>query len=117
MFYHPRINDVIVDVNRLVKPELCIVDARVGLEGWGGVYAKPIVRPVRRVIIGRDPVSVDAMMSRVMGFDPATIRHIVETAQFDRGTLYPHLLGESLESLIQSFQRPAKLRETALVAS
>ena len=93
MFYHPRINDVIVDVNRLVKPELCIVDARVGLEGWGGVYAKPIVRPVQRVIIGRDPVSVDATMSRVMGFDPATIRHIVETAQFDRGTLYPHLLG------------------------
>jgi uncharacterized protein (DUF362 family) len=116
IFYHPHINEVIVDVNRLVKPDLCIIDARMGLEGWGGSNAKPIVRSVQRLIIGGSPVSVDATMSRVMGFDPVTIRHIVETAQYDRGTLHPHLLGESFESSIQQFQRPSKLRSSTLVS-
>jgi len=31
-FYHPYINDVIVDLNRVVRPDLCIVDATIGLE-------------------------------------------------------------------------------------
>ncbi len=35
-FYHANINEVIVDLNRLVRADLCIVDARVGLEGWAG---------------------------------------------------------------------------------
>lgn len=115
MFYHPHINDVIVDVNRLVKPDLCIIDARVGLEGWGGLNATPVLRPVHRLIIGRTPVSVDATMARIMGFDPETIRHIVETARHDRGSLRPQLLGESLPSSTIQFQRPPKLRSTALI--
>ncbi len=32
-FYHPHINDVIIDLNRFVKLGLCIVDAIVGMEG------------------------------------------------------------------------------------
>jgi len=35
-FYHSRIDDVIVDLARLIRPDLSIVDARVGIEGWNG---------------------------------------------------------------------------------
>lgn len=47
-FYHSDINDVIVDLNRFIRPNLCIVDARVGLEGWEG----PKSRSLNRFIIG-----------------------------------------------------------------
>jgi uncharacterized protein (DUF362 family) len=115
MFYHPHINEVIIDVNSLVKPDLCIIDARLGLEGWGGLNANPVLRPLQRLIIGRNPVSVDSTMSRIMGFDPETIRHIVEIAKYDRDVLHPQILGESIESSVQQFQKPTKLRSTAII--
>jgi len=62
-FYHANINEVIIDLNRLLRPDLCIVDARVGLEGWAG----PKTRRLNTFILGRKPVSVDATMARVMG--------------------------------------------------
>ena len=71
-FYHANINEVIVDLNRLVRPDLCIVDARVGLEGWEG----PKTRHLNAFILGRKPVSVDATMARVMGFKAERIRHV-----------------------------------------
>jgi len=80
-FYHAYINEVIVDLSRTVRPDLCIVDARVGLEGWEG----PKTRCLNIFILGRDPVSVDATMARVMGFKPEKIRHLVEAEKHGLG--------------------------------
>ena len=101
-FYHPYINNVIVDLNRLVRPDLCVVDARVGLEGWAG----PRMRHINTLIVGRNPVSVDATMARVMGFEPERIHHLVEAKEYDLGTLNPKILGESIESTTVKFKSP-----------
>jgi uncharacterized protein (DUF362 family) len=111
VFYHPYINEVIVDINRLVRSDLCLVDARVGLEGV--VKGKP--RTVNALILGRRPVSVDATMVRLMGFQPGGIRHLVEAEKYGLGTLHPNVLGESLESIKVDFKSPSKLKPTALV--
>ncbi len=100
--YHASINEVVVDLNRLVRPDLCIVDARVGLEGWEG----PKTRRLNTFILGSRPVSVDATMARVMGFKPEKIRHLVEAEKYDLGTLNPKVLGENLESAIVKFKPP-----------
>ena len=55
-FYHPKINEVIVDLARIIKPNLNIVDARVGVEGWNG----PKTRKLDAFIVGRGAVSVDS---------------------------------------------------------
>jgi uncharacterized protein (DUF362 family) len=73
-FYHPDIHEVILDLNRMFRSGLCLVDGRVGLEGV--ISGNP--RRLGCIILGRNPVSVDATMARVMGFDPERIRHIVE---------------------------------------
>ncbi len=111
-FYHPHINEVIVDLNRFVKPDLCVVDARVGLEGWAG----PKQRRVNMFIVGSKPVSVDATMARVMGFNPENIRHLVYAEKYGLGTLYPKVLGESLKSKAVKFKPPSNLSPTAYVS-
>lgn len=109
-FYHAHINEVIVDLNRLVRPDLCIVDARVGLEGWEG----PKTRRLDTFILGRKPVSVDATMARAMGFEPESIRHLVEAERYGLGTLNPRILGKSLRSTTVKFKPPSHLSQTAL---
>ena len=101
-FYHPHINDVIVDINRLIRPSLCIVDARVGLEGWAG----PKSRRLDRFIIGRKPVSTDATMARIMGFKPEEVLHLVEAEKYDLGSMNPTVLGEKIEASTVKFNPP-----------
>ncbi len=99
--YHPRIDNVIVDLNQFVKPDLCIVDARVGVEGWNG----PKTRELDVLIIGRQPVSVDATMTRMMGFEPEQVSHLMKAADYELGTLNPEILGESIESIKVEFNK------------
>ncbi len=101
-FYHPNINDVIVDLNRFIRPNLCIVDARVGLEGWEG----PKSRSLNRFVIGTKPVSTDATMARIMGFEPERANHLVEAANYDLGSLTPKIVGEKIETSKIQFNPP-----------
>jgi uncharacterized protein (DUF362 family) len=103
-FYHSKINEVIVDLARIIKPNLNIVDARVGVEGWNG----PKTRKLDAFIVGREAVSVDSTMARIMGFEPEQIRHIMETYDYDLGTINPKIIGESIESMAVKFN-PASL--------
>ncbi|MBY8997281.1 MAG: DUF362 domain-containing protein [Candidatus Thorarchaeota archaeon] len=98
-FYHSKINEVIVDLARIIKPNLNIVDARVGVEGWNG----PETRKLDAFIVGRGAVSVDSTMARIMGFEPEQVRHIMDTLNYDLGTITPSVLGESIESMAVKF--------------
>lgn len=101
-YYHSRIDDVIVDLARLIRPDLSIVDARVGIEGWNG----PTTRRLDAFILGHGPVSVDATLARIMGFEPEEIRHLVKSAKYDLGTLGPNVRGSSIESVAVKFESP-----------
>ena len=109
--YHSAINEVIVDLNRFVKPDLSIVDARTGLEG----VLRGRTREVNTIIVGRKPASVDAVMASIMGFNPESIRHLVMAARYSLGTLYPRCVGEPLESTRVPFKMPSNLSSTALI--
>ncbi|MHA1965288.1 MAG: DUF362 domain-containing protein [Candidatus Thorarchaeota archaeon] len=103
-FYHSKIKEVIVDLARIIKPNLNIVDARVGVEGWNG----PKTRKLDAFIVGRGAVSVDSTMARIMGFDPKRIRHIMDSYDYDLGTIDPSVLGEAIESIAVNFNPPKK---------
>ncbi|MGD8545418.1 MAG: DUF362 domain-containing protein [Candidatus Bathyarchaeota archaeon] len=108
-FYHNRISEVIVDINRLVRPDLCIVDARVGLEGWEG----PKKRQINAFLLGRNPASVDATMARLMELNPERIRHLVKAEKFNLGSLHPKILGAALDSMVVQFKLPSNLSPRA----
>ncbi|MFW9927302.1 MAG: DUF362 domain-containing protein [Candidatus Thorarchaeota archaeon] len=102
-FYHSRINEVIVDLARIIRPNLNIVDARVGIEGWNG----PKTRKLNAFIVGHGAVSVDATMARIMGFKPEEIRHIMNAFDYNLGTVDPTVIGETIESITMKFN-PAR---------
>jgi uncharacterized protein (DUF362 family) len=110
-FYHPEIHEVILDLNRMFRSSLCLIDGRVGLEGV--ISGKP--RSLGCVILGRNPVSVDATMARAMGFDPERIRHIVEAERDGLGSLHPEVLGDDPGSHVVEFRTPSGLKENAVL--
>jgi uncharacterized protein (DUF362 family) len=109
-FYHPQINEVILDLNRMFRSDLCLIDGRIGLEGV--TSGNP--RVMECLITGRDPVSVDATMARAMGFEPERIRHIVEAEKYGLGSLYPEVVGDDLDAHRVLFRAPSGLSKDAL---
>ncbi len=110
-FYHPDIHGVILDLNTLFRSGLCLIDGRTGLEGV--ISGRP--RSLGCVILGRNPVSVDATMARVMGFDPGRIRHIVEAGSRGLGSLHPRVVGDDVEASRVEFRAPSGLRADAVL--
>jgi uncharacterized protein (DUF362 family) len=101
-FYHSRIHDVITDLARIIRPELNIVDARTGVEDWNG----PKTHKIGAFILGRQPVSVDAVMTMMMGLDPFNAKHLVLSMPHNLGSFTPSIVGESVESIKVKFNSP-----------
>ena len=110
-FYHPEIHEVILDLNMMFRSGLCLIDGRMGLEGV--ISGNPC--RLGCIILGRNPVSVDATMARVMGFDPGRIRHIVEAGRHGLGSLDPVVVGDDLESRMVEFKKPKGLKSNAVL--
>jgi uncharacterized protein (DUF362 family)/ferredoxin len=75
--YHTRLTDpaafmgLLLDLVDLLQPRLHVVDAVVGMEGDGPTWGK--ARQVGYLIAGVNPLAVDWVMSRMMGFAPGAI--------------------------------------------
>ena len=113
--YHSDINNVILDCARIMKPNLCVLDAIVGLECTYPIATHGRPRRINALIAGRNPVSVDATMARLMGFQPENIRHLVEGAKLGLGSLNPKIVGERLEEMTVNFKPPAHVWPIATV--
>lgn len=97
------IDNALLDINSTVRPDFAIVDGIVGMEGNGPVQGCP--RHSGVLVLGDDPVAVDASCARIMGLDPARVGHLQKA-----GLLLGHLnagkiqqLGESIESVRSPF--------------
>jgi len=110
-FYHPNIHEVILDLNRMFRSNLCLIDGRVGLEGV--ISGRP--RKLGCLILGRNPVSVDATMARAIGFEPEKIRHIVEAERHGLGSLNPEVVGDDLDDYRVEFRVPRGLNRNAIL--
>ncbi len=100
--YHSKIHEIITDLARILRPELNIVDARVGVEDWNG----PTTHNIGAFILGKQPVSVDATMTRIFELNPLDVKHLVKSSKYDLGVLDPIVVGESIEGLSEKFNPP-----------
>lgn len=71
---HPKLDRVLVAVNRILKPKISIMDGIVAMEGRGPINGKP--RRLGVVLGGTDVVAVDATAMRLIGLDPYTSGHV-----------------------------------------
>lgn len=93
--YHPHIDDVIVDVQRAMRPELCVVDAIIAMGGALGPGAGLPV-PMKTILCGTDPVAVDALGARLLGFSPWLVGHIRKAAFHGIGSIRYSITGDPL---------------------
>lgn len=82
-YCHPFMSEVLADLNRIYRPDIVIVDGLVGMEGFGP--SDGVARKDELIICGKDPVAVDAVAARVMGFNPGKIPAIKSAAKHGVG--------------------------------
>lgn len=68
----------ILDINSTVRPDFAIVDGIVGMEGNGPIQGT--AKPSGVLVVGDDPVAVDATCARVMGLLPERIDYVKRAA-------------------------------------
>jgi uncharacterized protein (DUF362 family) len=85
----------ILDINGTVRPDFAIVDGIVGMEGNGPIQG--IAKPCGVLVVGEDPVAVDATCTRIMGLAPERIDYLAHA-----GLLLGHLKEENIRQLGES---------------
>jgi uncharacterized protein (DUF362 family) len=99
------IHESIVDINStLPVPRFAIVDGIVGMEGNGPIQGD--ARPCGALVLGEDPVAVDATAARLMTIDPRQIRYLAEAGRFLGNLAEERIdqIGEPIEHLRQDFR-------------
>jgi uncharacterized protein (DUF362 family) len=109
------IENSIVDIALTRTPDLCIVDGIVGMEGDGPLNGTP--KPVGVLVMGCDPVAVDATCCRLMRLDPDRVGYLVLAARKKLGlTAAAHIIqrGEQLADRAQPFETVPHFAELRL---
>ena len=102
----------IMDLLRVVRPKLTIVDGILAGEGNGPVLVDPLRMGV--VIAGLDPVAVEAVTAACMGYDPSGIETARQGECEGFGTANMkniNVKGECIDTVKKSFRKP----NTALI--
>lgn len=64
----------VADIACAVRPGFCIVDGIVGMEGNGPIHGTP--RPAGVLVLGANPVAVDATCTRIMDLRPEGVEYL-----------------------------------------
>ncbi len=104
--YHSRMTartdfgEMLVDLERTVRPHLTILDAVIGMEGNGPMNGEP--RTFGAIIASPDPHALDLVAARLLGLDPLLIPTLAAAAR--RGLLPEGLVqdigGDGLTGLL-----------------
>jgi hypothetical protein len=76
----------ILDLQHVIQPQLVAVD---GIIAGEGRMLTPIPRTMNLVILGNNQVALDAVCSRILGLDPASVEHIQLAFEDGFGPLAP----------------------------
>jgi uncharacterized protein (DUF362 family) len=76
---HPYLSVLISGMHRLIPPDLCIIDGRVGLEGQGPIIGLPV--RMNTIVMGNDALGVDETSCMLMGIQTKDVAHLRQTAK------------------------------------
>jgi uncharacterized protein (DUF362 family) len=99
------IQESILDINStLPAPQFSIVDGIVGMEGNGPIQGEP--RHCGVLVLGDDPVAVDATAARLMKIEPRKVPYLEKAEQFLGNIARERIaqIGEDPERFAQEFK-------------
>ncbi len=73
---HDSLCKNILNINRVIKPDLHILDAVIAMEGTGPTRGTPI--PLNTLLIGTDPYLLDLACAKLAQFEPSQVRLLAE---------------------------------------
>ncbi len=96
-------SQMLVDLNRMLRPRLYVMDGIVAMEGNGPRSGDP--RPMSVLLLSSDPVALDAAVCRMMNLDPMLVPTIAWGKEWGLGNYLPEheshdTVGDPLESFI-----------------
>jgi uncharacterized protein (DUF362 family) len=109
------LSENIVDLTSIIKPSISVVDGIIAGEGHE-TSGNPI--EMNLVIVGTDPVAVDAVGAAVMSISPIDVKHLVLAEKKGLGTCNLEeitVVGEPIEKVKRKFQRSFSSRLLALL--
>lgn len=102
---HDRLHEKIVDLAKVIKPRLNVIDGIVGCER-DEVRGDPVEMGV--IVAGSNMVAVDAVGASIMGIDSKTVGHISLAERLGMGTAdfsEIEILGTPIEKVRKRFRR------------
>jgi len=106
LFHQEGVIEGVVDLCRLITPSFTVVDGILGQEGMGPLFGIPVEMDL--IVAGRDPVAVDAVAGRIMGFEPAEVPITALAAEKGLGVMEAgkiEIAGEPVEKVRRRFVR------------
>jgi len=98
----------IVDINKIVKQDLVVVDGTIAMEGNGPFEGDPVKLGV--LVAGRDVLAVDSVCCQIMGIDPESVEYL-RMAFEQIGRPEVEVIGETISDISHSFVIPDALRK------
>lgn len=82
---HKRLDDAIVDLNAVFRPDLVVVDGLIAMGGYRGPVDGVPIR-MNTLLVGKDPVAIDHLVARIVGLNPQSIEYLVKAERRGIGT-------------------------------
>lgn len=108
---HKHLDDLLPFLAQKIRNDLIIVDGIVAMEGNGPLIGTP--KKLDLIIAGTNPVSVDSVCCRLMGFEPKKVKHIINAEKMGIGESSLkniELVGDIHEFRSYNFEKPYSLR-------
>jgi uncharacterized protein (DUF362 family)/NAD-dependent dihydropyrimidine dehydrogenase PreA subunit len=100
--------ECVADLNRMVRQDLVIMDGFVGMMGDGPAAGSPA--DARLLVAGINPVAVDTVAARLMGFNPKRIPMILRAEEAGVGSSEHEILGDPIDTFDLEFEKPTVAR-------
>ena len=95
--YHKWLDETIVSLNKIMKPDLCIID---------GIIVKGItILKLGLIMASTDPVAIDAAASEIAGINPHSVKYLELASKERIGNINFIPKGEPLENFKKLYPR------------
>jgi len=95
--FHDRIHETIALINKLIPPDLVVVD--------GVIACGKTPKKLDLIMTSSDPVAVDCVAAKIAGLSARRIKHIAESERIGVGSMNFECVGDDVQSFAKDFPR------------
>lgn len=95
--FHNRIDETIAFINKLIPPDLVVVD--------GIIASGKTPKKLDLIMASSDPVAVDCVAAKIAGLSARRIKHISESERIGVGSMDFECVGDNVQSFAKKFPR------------